>query len=139
VLPTGQIWFSDYSSTVYLYSASGTYQSAWQPKIFTAPDMLTSPQAGYILKGTQLNGFSGGAAYGDDAQMNSNYPMVELSGGGNVIFLPTTGENTYGLGTGRDLFSIRFDVPSGIRSGTYTLTVVTNGIPSAGVKVTVVN
>jgi hypothetical protein len=30
------------------------------------------------LKGTQLNGMSAGAAYGDDVEMDSNYPIVYL-------------------------------------------------------------
>jgi len=137
VLPTGQIWFSDFSSSVYLYTPTGTYQSSWQPTITSVPTTLTSPHTGYVLKGTQLNGFGGGAAYGDDSQMNTNYPLIELSGGGNVIFLPTHTENTYGLGTGSATVGTEFDVPSGITSGSYTLTVVTNGIPSAGVAVTV--
>ena len=30
------------------------------------------------LTGTQLNGLSAGASYGDDAEMDTNYPIIEL-------------------------------------------------------------
>ena len=38
----------------------------------------------YTLRGTQLNGLNEGASYGDDAQMASNYPLVQLTAGGAV-------------------------------------------------------
>ncbi len=34
----------------------------------------------YHLTGTQLNGMSEGASYGNELQMSSNYPIVRLTG-----------------------------------------------------------
>jgi hypothetical protein len=41
VLPNGQIMFTDFSTNgVEILTSAGTYQSAWQPTITTAPDKL---------------------------------------------------------------------------------------------------
>ena len=32
----------------------------------------------FTLTGTQLNGISAGATYGDDAEMDTNYPIIQL-------------------------------------------------------------
>jgi len=42
-----------------------------------------------LLTGTGLNGLNAGAAYGDDAQMDSNYPIVRLVNGANVYYAKT--------------------------------------------------
>src|SRR5579863_5372750 len=65
---TPQIWF---------YLPAGTYQAAWQPTITTCPTTVTVGHT-YTISGTQFNGLSQGAAYGDDAQSATNYPIVRI-------------------------------------------------------------
>src|SRR5208282_5601511 len=88
------------------------------------------------------DGFSQGATYGDDAQMNTNYPLVRItnSGTGHVFYARTHGHSQMGVESVGDTSTIvttNFDVPTGIETGASTLVVVTNGIPSAPLDVNV--
>ncbi len=138
VLPTGQIMFTDFSTTVEILTSSGTYQSAWQPTITTFTSTL-APGSTYSISGTQFNGLTQGAAYGDDFQDATNYPLVRIvnNSTGNVVYAKTHGHSTMGVATGSAVVSTNFDVPAGIATGASTLYVVANGIPSEGVAVTV--
>jgi hypothetical protein len=137
VLPTGQIMFTDFSTTVELLTSAGTYESSWQPTITSVPSSLTAGTT-YTVSGTQFNGVSDGAAYGDDFQDNTNYPLVRIvnNSTGNVVYCKTHGFSV-GVGTGSTVVSTSFDVPSTIGTGASELYVVTNGIPSAATAVTV--
>ncbi len=135
VLPTGQVLFTDGSSDVEIYTAAGTYQSSWQPVISSVPKEL-KPGGTYTIDGSQLNGLSQGAMYGDDAQMASNYPIVQItnSATGNVYFARSFSFSTMSVApnaTG----SAQFSVPSNIKPGASELVVIANGIPSEPVKV----
>ncbi len=138
VLPTGQIMFTDFSTTVEILTTAGTYQSAWQPTITTFTSNLT-PGSTYSISGTQFNGLTQGAAYGDDFQDATNYPLVQIVNNSthNVAYAKTHGHSTMGVATGSAIVSTNFDVPAGIETGASTLYVIANGIPSAGVAVTV--
>jgi hypothetical protein len=141
VLPTGQVLFAvaDGSTIdVELYNAKGTYQSSWQPTITSAPTSVT-PGSTYKISGTQFNGLDSGAAYGDDAQMATSYPLVRITNTstGHVFYEKTHGHSTMGVATGKKAVSTNFDVSSETESGASTLVVVANGIPSAAVNVTV--
>ncbi|MGA9526738.1 MAG: Ig-like domain-containing protein [Terriglobales bacterium] len=133
VLPTGQIMFTDFTTGVEILTSAGTYESAWQPTITTAPYTLT-PGTTYSISGTQFNGVSTGAAYGDDFQDNTNYPLVRIvnNATGNVYYARTHGHSTMGVATGSTTVSTNFDVPSNMPTGPCELYVVGNGIPSAG-------
>jgi len=80
-----------------------------------------------------------GAAYGDDAQMNSAYPLVRITnaGTGHVFYAKTHNHSTMAVATGTKRTFTHFDVPSGIETGASTIEVVTNGIASGPVSVTV--
>ena len=99
----------------------------------------------YDLTGTDLTGFSEGAAYGDDAEMSTNFPVVKLtlqtggSGPATVYYVSTTnwvpgvadggsqtirftpppdfaGRHVYGDGIGeRHLVNARFLFHNGLR------------------------
>ena len=139
-LPSGQLLFSDFSSDLEVFTPKGKYQSAWRPKI-------TSPASGatlthgttYKLKGKQLNGLSQGAAYGDDFQDATNYPLVRITNTAtkHVFYCKTHNFSTMAVATGTKTVSTQFDVPAGIETGASTVQVVTNGIPSKAVSVTV--
>ena len=133
VLPTGQIMFTDFTTGVAILTTTGTYQSAWQPTITTAPSTLTAGQT-YSISGTQFNGVSQGAAYGDDFQDATNYPLVRIvnNATGHVFYARTHGHSTMGVATGSTAVSTNFDVPANVESGPCELYVAANGIPSSG-------
>jgi len=132
VLPSGQILFTDFSTTVEVLTSAGTYQTAWQPTISSAP-INVSPGQTYTISGTQFNGLSQGASYGDDFQDATNYPLVRIvnTASGNVFYARTHGHSTMAVATGSTPVSTNFDVPAGMPTGPCELFVVANGIPSA--------
>jgi hypothetical protein len=84
------------------------------------------------LTGTLLNGISEGAAYGDDAQMNSNYPLVRLTNSaGNVYYERTYNWSSTGVMTGNKLVTTEFTNSAALPPGIYSLVVVANGFSSA--------
>jgi hypothetical protein len=139
VLPTGQILYTNGSSTVQVYTASGTFQSAWRPTITSVSSNLTAGVANNAISGTQFNGLSQGAAYGDDAQSATNYPLVRITNNAtaHVVYAKTHNHSSMGVATGSTVVSTQFDLPTTIDTGASTLQVVANGIPSATVAVTV--
>jgi hypothetical protein len=141
VLPTGQVMYipADGGTTdIELYTSKGGPQNAWRPKITGGPSTVTHGNS-YTISGTQFNGFSAGAAYGDDGTMASNYPLVVIRNNAtkHFFFARTTNFSTMGIATGNTTVSATFAVPAGIETGASTIYVVANGIPSAGKAVTV--
>jgi PKD repeat protein len=139
VLPTGQILFTDSSSDVELYTPAGTYASSWRPTISSSPSSVVPGATSYFLSGTQLNGLSQGAMYGDDSQAATNYPLVRITNiaTNHVIYARTHSHSTMGVATGSAVVSTLFDVPAGIEPGPSRLEVVANGIPSTAVSIQV--
>jgi hypothetical protein len=139
VLPTGQILFTDGSTSAEVYTAAGTYQSAWQPTITSVASTLNVGSTSNLIHGTQFNGLSQGAAYGDDAQMATNYPLVRIKNNstGHVFYCKTHNHSTMGVATGTAAVSTEFDIPATIETGASTIAVVANGIPSNSVAVTI--
>jgi hypothetical protein len=141
VLPTGQIFYTladGFTKDAEIYTAKGTHKSSWAPAITTAPSDVTRGDT-YKISGTQFNGLTHGAAYGDDAQMNSSYPLVRITNkaSGHVFYARTHDHSTMGVATGKKIVSTNFDAPSDMETGASSLVVVANGIPSASVDVTV--
>jgi hypothetical protein len=137
-LPTGQLLFSDLSTDVEVFTPKGTYKKAWAPTITSVPSTVTHGQT-YVVKGTQFNGQSQGGAYGDDFQDATNYGLVRITNNAtkHVFYAKTHNPSTMAVATGSKPVSTKFDVPTGIETGASTLEVVANGIPSAGIAVTV--
>lgn len=141
VVPTGQVLFTvaDGSTIdVELYTAKGKSKSAWAPAITSAPSTVTRGST-YKISGTQFNGLSAAAAYGDDAQMATNYPLVRITNNssGHVFYARTHNHSTMGVATGKKVVSTMFDVAKGTETGASSLVVVANGIASASFNVTV--
>ena len=136
MLPTGQVAVG-YGS-VALYTPTGTYNSAWAPTISSSPSSVTRGST-YQISGTQFNGLSQAAAFGDEYETNTNYPLVRITNNatGHVFYARTHGHSTMGVATGSATVSTNFDVPSTMETGASSLVVVTNGIPSAAVSITV--
>jgi hypothetical protein len=140
ILPTGQILFTAESNEVEIYTAGGTYQSAWQPTITSVAGTLAAGSINNNILGTQFNGLSQGAMYGDDAQAATNYPLVRIvnNATAHVSYARTHNHSTMAVGTGPLAVSTQFDLPAGIETGPSTLRVVANGIPSNSVQVALV-
>lgn len=138
VLPTGQILFSDFSSDVEVYTPSGAACAGCEPAITSVASTLTHGALNNPISGTQFNGMSQGAAYGDDNQSASNYPLVRIvDSAGKVVYCKTHGFSYMGVATGSKIINAQFDIPPSIHIGAATLVVVANGIPSAAVPVTI--
>jgi hypothetical protein len=141
VLPTGQIMYipADGETTdVEIYTSVGTVNNAWRPTITSGPRTVTHGDS-YTIAGTQFNGFSAGATYGDDGQMATSFPLVVIrnTASKHFFFARTHNFSTMGIATGSTTVSTTFDVPTGIETGPSTIYVVANGIPSAGKAITV--
>jgi len=65
----------------------------------------------YTIQGTQFNGLSEGAYYGDDAAFSTNYPLVRITNHatGHVFYCRTHGHSTMAVATGPDIASTNFD------------------------------
>jgi hypothetical protein len=137
VLPTGQIMFTDFSGTVEIYTPVSGAVAGVAPTITPISGTIGSPSTNNLLAGVQLNGLTQNNAYGDDYQGDTDYPLVQLVSGSNVYFATTHNENTHSIAPGTAV-TTEFDVPNGVPSGSYDLVVVTNGIQSNAIPVTVV-
>ncbi len=138
ILPNGgHILFTDGTTDVESYIPAGSAKSSWAPTITSAPSSVT-PGNVYTLKGTKFNGYSQGAAYGDDAQSATNFPLVRITDAiGNVFYAQTKNFSTMGVATGSKIVSAQFTAPSGMVAGPATLEVVANGIASASMAITI--
>lgn len=141
LLPTGQILFTDDVSTdIELYTPSITnkdraFQRRIAPRIVYSPPLVT-PGGSYQIEGFLFNGVTLGAAYGDDAQAATNYPLVRITNlKTSHVFYSRTHDHSSMAVASRDLVSTHFDVPSGQESGLSLLQVVANGIASEPVLV----
>ena len=138
VLPTGQIMFTDFSSDVEIYTPVGSPCAGCAPTITSVATTLTHGTTNNLIKGRQLNGLSQGAAYGDDNQSATNFPLVRITdASGALVYCRTHGFSSMGVATGTRVVSAQFDIPTTIAIGPASLVVVTNGIPSAPVSVTI--
>jgi hypothetical protein len=128
-LPDGTVLYSRFSTTLRVYIPDGSPVSAGKPSISTITE---NDDGSYQVTGTLLNGISEGAAYGDDAQMNSNYPLIRLTNSaGNVYYARTYNWSSTGVMTGTNLVTAQFTLPAALPAvGTNSLVVVANGISS---------
>jgi len=133
-LPDGSVLYSDFGSRLYVYQPTGAPLASGKPVINS---ITQNADGSYLLTGTLLNGISEGAAYGDDAQMNSNYPLIRLTdSAGHVRYARTFNWSSTGVRTGGALVSTRFTLPAGLAPGTNSLVVSANGIASDPVALT---
>jgi hypothetical protein len=137
-LPNGQILFNDGSHHMLVYTAGGTPNPAWAPSINSISTTTLTPGRTASLSGTQLAGLSQGAAYGDDVQDNTNFPLVRITNNksGVVTYARTSHWTSVSIAPGA-ASSTQFAVPSATPAGASTLVVVANGIASQPVPVTI--
>jgi len=134
VLPTGQVLVGGTE----VYNPAGTYQASWAPTITSAPSSVTRGST-YKISGTQFNGLSQAAAFGDEYETATNYPLVRITNNatGHVFYARTHNHTSMGVATGSRIVSTNFDVPATMETGQSTLVVVANGIPSIPVSINV--
>jgi hypothetical protein len=142
VTPAGTVLFVHVNSyQLWVYKPAGTYKSAWQPTICPGCYPATAVVGGtYTVSGTQFNGFTQGAAYGDDAQSATNYPLVQITNNAtkHKFFARTHDHSTMAVATGAAVTSTSFDIlptSSGTEFGDSTMVVIANGIPSKPVGI----
>lgn len=127
ILPTGQLLFSDASSQLWVYTSSGTPRPSLRPII---TDVRYLDDGRFRLTGFQLNGQSAGAAYGDDDQMDSNYPIIRMvNSSGGVFYARTSDWSKIGVAdAGRE--TVDFTLNPAVTRGDYALIVSGAGISS---------
>jgi len=131
-LPDGNVLFvvdqSDYSHLYWVYTPGSAAIVAGKPAI---DSIIPDGCPNYLITGKLFNGISEGAAFGDDWQMATNYPIVRLTNGSNVYYGRTTLWNRIGaVQTGNLEDSVVFTPPSSLPAATYSLVVIANGNPS---------
>jgi hypothetical protein len=135
-LPDGSVLFvgGQNSSSLYIYTPVGTPLTAGQPIINSITE---NPDGSYHLTGTNLNGISEGAMFGDDEQMACNYPLVRMTNNvsGNVYYARTYNWSSTTVQNPNQV-TTEFSLPANLPPGTYSLVVLAVGNPSAPVTFT---
>jgi len=135
VLPTGQVLFEDGSYQLWVYTPDGAAPASYQPAVTNVAYIGSGV---FTLSGTQLTGQSAGAAYGDDSEMDENYPIVSLiSSSGNVYYCRTSNWSSVGVATGSTPQTVNFTLNPSITAGKYSLVVSAAGISSAPANITI--
>jgi hypothetical protein len=90
----------------------------------------------FEIFGFRFNGMSQGAAYGDDVQAATNYPIVRITNLAtkHVRYSRTHDHSSMAVASNK-LVSTHVDVPAQQEPGLSLLEVVANGIPSPPVLV----
>jgi len=100
VLPTGEVIVA--SNTVRLYTPSNTtYSPSWAPAITIYPATVVRGFT-YQIFGKQFNGLSQAAAFGDELETSTNYPLVRITNqsSGHFFYARTHGHSTMAVATG---------------------------------------
>ena len=131
-LPDGKVLYCNSTINLYVYQPVGAPLASGKP---TISSITANGDGSFHLTGTLLNGISEGAAYGDDAQMNSNFPLVRLTdGSGNAYYARTYNWSSTSVMTGARPMSTEFRLPLAVAVTNgpvqYSLVVVANGIAS---------
>jgi hypothetical protein len=126
VVPSGQVLLANESNQIDAFRPSEAPNDAWRPSITS---IHRNGANTVTLTGTQINGISEGAAYGDDAEMSSNYPIVRVQEIFGANYLRTFNWSSTGVAEGSTPESVQFQLGnSGFN--TALLNVIANGIAS---------
>ncbi|MDQ6738975.1 MAG: kelch motif-containing protein, partial [Actinomycetota bacterium] len=126
-LPDGTVLYAHQNTDLYVYNPGGTPVAAGKP---TVTSFTRNSDGSYHLIGKNLNGISQGAGYGDDAQMDTNYPIIRLTSGSNIYYARTYNWSSNSVATGTATVTTEFTLPPGLPAGNYSLYVSANGISS---------
>jgi hypothetical protein len=127
ILPTGQLMFSDSSSQLWVYTSFGPPNPQLRPVI---TNVTYQGSGTFKLTGFQLDGQSAGAAYGDDDQMDSNYPIIHMvNASGDVFYARSSNWSKIAVGNNGSE-TVDFTLNPAITPGNYSLIVTGAGISS---------
>jgi autotransporter-associated beta strand protein len=125
VLPSGQVLLSYQSNQLQVFTPSGSPDPTWQPVV---TDIGRNSNGTVTLTGTQINGISQGASFGDDAEMDTNYPLVQVHVPFvGTVYLRTFNWSSTGVAEGSKPESVQFQLGTG---GDVLMNVIANGITS---------
>jgi len=128
ILPTGQLLFGDGGPQLWVYTPDGGPSANLLP---TIANMASNGGGVYTLTGTQLSGQNAGGAYGDDMEMDENYPIVRLENpAGTVYYARTFNWSSSLVGISSAPQTVNFTPPAAVSNGGYSLIVSAAGISS---------
>jgi hypothetical protein len=129
-LPDGTVLYSDTSGRLYDYQPDTAPLASGKPVVAS---VTYNTDGSLHLSGTLFNGISQGASFGDDNQMDSNYPLVRFTDGSGYVYYGRTynWSSTSVMSGGRQVITdctLPINIFNGL--GYYSLRVVANGIAS---------
>ena len=140
VLPTGQILLTDFSGDIELYDPTISredreFQRRIAPVVLYTP-LVVARGGSYKIYGIGFNGVTQGAAYGDDVQAATNFPLVRITNlkTSHVFYSRTHDHSSMAVASDAPV-STHFDVPAVQERGISLLQVVAQGIASQPVLV----
>lgn len=133
LLPTGQVLYNAGlgAAGIQIFTDPGAPNPADAPALTDVYPGRLAAGVTYELSGVQLNGLSEGAAFGDDYQSSTDYPLVQITndGTGDVAYGRTSGMTNRSIAPGASSCT-DFTLPNGIETGASELRVIANGIAS---------
>ncbi len=135
-LPDGNVLYND-TGGLYIYTPDGSPLASGKPSI---QSVFWNADGSLHLTGTLFNGTCQGASYGDDAQMDSNYPLVRFVDASlHATYGRTYNWSSTGVQTGGKIVATECAIPASLSNGpgTYSVQVVANGIASDAVTLDV--
>ena len=119
------------ANQLYIYQPDASPLASGKPSIHY---VTWNTDGSLHLSGTLFNGISQGAAFGDEGQDASNYPIVKFTdtATGLVHFGRSYDWSSTGVQTGNQIVTTEVAVPAAVydSQGTYLLQVIANGIAS---------
>jgi hypothetical protein len=134
VLPTGEVLVG--GSFIYT-PANQNYNPAWAPHLYMANGTILKRGQTYAIPGQRFNGMSQAAAFGDEFETATNYPLIRFTftATHHVVYVRTHDHSTMGVQTGNNLTGTHVDLPANMESGIAYMELVANGIPSPKLQV----
>lgn len=131
-LPNGQVLFGvseENNNQYWVYTPGSAAIPQGKPTINSVYETTCGT---YFARGKLFNGISEGAGFGDDWQMETNYPIIRLTNtAGHVYYCKTTNWNRIGAVQTDSLEdTVQFSIPASLPAGTYSLVVTANGFAS---------
>ncbi len=124
-LPDGTLLYaSQGDDQYYIYTPDGSPLPAGKPAI---SNIIVNNCDTFLATGTLFNGITEGAAYGDDWQMATNYPIIRLSTNDTVYSATTYNWTSTGVSRGTAADTVQFVLPAGIPAENYSPQVIANG------------
>ena len=135
VLPSGQILLTDLTDDIELYTPSMTPDDEERarriaPVIYDAPREISRGRT-YEASGIRFNGVTQGAAFGDDVQAATNYPLLRVTNlfTAHVSYCRTHDHSSMAVAS-EEVVSTHFDMPNVLEPGFSVLQVSQTAIAS---------